>query len=170
MIISLFSKYFGADKSQEIAAELELNPSLSYVVLALSIKSDAISEGLVANIEMILGNQVLCCQDGNMVIVLHQVKPDSTSDDLRKLNNAIARKISKHFGSKVTIGMGRLHSVPEGLQISFQEAKQALMMGKRLFSDGSASYFGDLGVYRLLLSLNIEELKSFFQEAIGCLV
>jgi len=36
-----------------------------------------------------------------------------------------------------------------------------------LFGEGSASFFGDLGIYRLLLSIGVNELKSFYQESVG---
>jgi purine catabolism regulator len=159
-----------SDNSQGIASELELDPSVNYAVLVLCAAGEPKPEGLVNRIGKILGSCAICSQYKDTIVILHSVKPQSTDNELRKLNKEIARKTEKLLGVKVTIGMGRLYSMPEGLQISYQEAEQALTIGKRLFSEGSVSYFGDLRVYRLLLSLKIEELKSFFQEAIGCLV
>ena len=66
--------------------------------------------------------------------------------------------------------MGRFYPGIKGLGLSYQEAEQALVLGKRLFGDGSVSFFGDLGIYRLLLSLNTKELQSYYQQSLGRLV
>ena len=170
MIESLFSGDLSPNAIIERASKLGLDRSLNYVVLALNTNGEPKTGSFTRRIGTLLGEEALCYHRGDTLVVLYQVKPDSTPDDLRKLNKEIARKIEGQIGTKVTMGMGRLYSGPEGLRNSLQEAEQALMMGRRLFSDGSASYFGDLGIYRLLLSLKIEELKSFYQESIGCLV
>src|ERR1039457_4875340 len=64
--------------------------------------------------------------------------------------------------------MGRPYTGPDGIRLSFQEAEQALNMGKRLFGDGSSTSFADLGIYRLLFTLKPgNEMKSFYNEYLG---
>jgi purine catabolism regulator len=66
-----------------------------------------------------------------------------------------------------SLGIGRAYTGPAGLRASFQEAERSLMVRKRLFGEGAASFFGDLGVYRLLLSVGTDELNSFYRDSIG---
>lgn len=71
----------------------------------------------------------------------------------------------------VSCGMGRHYEGIEGLAQQASEAEKAVTMGLRLFGPGKLTFFGDLGVYRLLLSIGIsKELREFYQEVLGKLV
>jgi purine catabolism regulator len=72
----------------------------------------------------------------------------------------------------VSAGLGRYHEGGvEGLPQQSAEAEKAVMMGLRLFGPGQLTYFGDLGVYRLLLTIgNTRELRDFYQEVLGRLM
>ncbi|HEY7348956.1 MAG TPA: helix-turn-helix domain-containing protein [Ktedonobacterales bacterium] len=69
------------------------------------------------------------------------------------------------------IGVGRQALSPEELPRSYQEARQALMIGRRLFSGQPVTYFGELGIYRLLFHLDeAEDVHAFYEEALGPLL
>ena len=72
----------------------------------------------------------------------------------------------------VSAGLGRFYEGGvEGLPKQSAEAEKAVMMGLRLFGPGQLTYFGDLGVYRLLLTIgNNRELREFYQEVLGRLL
>lgn len=72
----------------------------------------------------------------------------------------------------VSAGLGRFYEGGvEGLPKESAEAEKAVMMGLRLFGPGQLTYFGDLGVYRLLLTIgNTRELREFYQEVLGRLL
>jgi PucR family transcriptional regulator, purine catabolism regulatory protein len=54
---------------------------------------------------------------------------------------------------------------------AYDEAEQALMLGRQLFGPRSFTSFSDLGVYRLLLELReSSELQSFYHETLGALI
>ncbi len=53
---------------------------------------------------------------------------------------------------------------------AYDEAEQALLLGRQLFGPGNITAFSDLGVYRLLLELrNSSELQSFYLQTLGAL-
>lgn len=53
---------------------------------------------------------------------------------------------------------------------AYDEAEQALLLGRQLFGSRSFTGFGDLGVYRLLLDLRSSgELRSFYHQTLGAL-
>jgi purine catabolism regulator len=71
----------------------------------------------------------------------------------------------------ISIGVGRAYEGLDGLRRAFREAGQALDIGQRLFGPASLTYFGDLGIYRLLFPLrDTEELAAFYAETLGPLV
>ncbi|MBI2861273.1 MAG: helix-turn-helix domain-containing protein [Chloroflexi bacterium] len=71
-------------------------------------------------------------------------------------------------GVTFSLGIGRYHPDLKGLQRSYHEAQQALQIGQRLFGPGRVTYFGDLGVYRLLAPLKgSPELRDFYQEVLA---
>jgi len=54
---------------------------------------------------------------------------------------------------------------------AYDEAEQALLLGRQLFGSRSFTAFSDLGVYRLLLELRgSSELRSFYHQTLGALV
>jgi PucR family transcriptional regulator, purine catabolism regulatory protein len=71
----------------------------------------------------------------------------------------------------VSSGIGRHYDGIEGLPKQANEAEKAVTMGLRLFGPGQLTYFGDLGVYRLLLSIGTnKELREFYNEMLGRLI
>lgn len=71
----------------------------------------------------------------------------------------------------VSVGVGRQALAPEELPRSYQEARQALMIGRRLFVGQTVTYFGELGIYRLLFHLqDAEEVQAFYVEVLGPLL
>ncbi len=82
------------------------------------------------------------------------------------------RFVDSYPDISVSAGLGRFHEGGvEGLPKQSAEAEKAVMMGLRLFGPGQLTYFGDLGVYRLLLTIgNTRELREFYQEVLGRLL
>lgn len=73
--------------------------------------------------------------------------------------------------SVVSIGVGQVRAGLAGIQRSHQEARQALVMGRRLHGAGGLTRFEDLGVYRLIFAAeHLPELDAFYREALGDLI
>ncbi len=74
-------------------------------------------------------------------------------------------------GLAVSMGVGRVQTGFEGIRRSHQEARQALMMGRRLHGPGHVTPFDDLGVYRLIFAAEgLPELRAFHDESLGSLL
>jgi PucR family transcriptional regulator, purine catabolism regulatory protein len=70
----------------------------------------------------------------------------------------------------VSVGIGRAYAGVAGLNASYHEAAEALLIGQALLGGGCTTYFGDLGIRRLLFPLrNSPELREFYEEFLGAL-
>jgi purine catabolism regulator len=167
MVESLLNGELSTTALNERAGRLGLELSRYYVAIAVQVSGSGYKSPLVARKVAVLFNKALCHSRSDLLIILYPFAAQPTSLDLHRLGEEVSRRLSSGLGAKVTLGVGRAYIGTVGLQISFQEAERALMMGKKLFGEGSASSFGDLGVYRLLLTIGPDELKSFYRDAIG---
>lgn len=95
-----------------------------------------------------------------------------SSIEAKKLTKIFLNRFALHFNDfSVTGGLGRYYQNVEGLPKMATEAEKAVTMGLRLFGPGQLTFFGDLGVYRLLLTLgNAKELREFYNEILGRLI
>jgi DNA-binding PucR family transcriptional regulator len=70
-----------------------------------------------------------------------------------------------------TIGVGRAYSDPLKLHLSYEEARQALTIGAKVWGSGAVTHFEDLGVYRILHHHpDKAELDTFAEEVLGKLI
>lgn len=73
--------------------------------------------------------------------------------------------------SAVSIGVGTFRDGLTGIRRSHAEARQALMLGRRLNGAGHLTLFGELGVYRLLYAAEaLPELKDLYFQTLGDLL
>ncbi len=103
------------------------------------------------------------------------IRPIAGGADPRELATALydelTRRLPEGSGVAVSMGAGRVRGGPAGIRHSYQEAKQALAMGRKLHGPGRLTLFDDLGVYRLLFAAQaLPELRSFHDETLGVLV
>ena len=61
----------------------------------------------------------------------------------------------------VNSGVGRARQGLKDLRESFKEAEKALALSDQLWAEPRVTYFGDLSLYELLLSVNPEQLRAF---------
>jgi purine catabolism regulator len=168
MFESLISGGLSSSAEAERAAKLGLNLQRRYVVMVVQSANPGKAEINVKQAKVALGEKARCFRSGNSLVILFEMANHSI-EDMRRLKKETTQKLSGQFGGGISLGMGRSCIAADGLKTSFHEAEQALMIGKRLFGEGSASFFGDLGIYRLLLAVGVNELKSFYQESMGYL-
>lgn len=88
-----------------------------------------------------------------------------------RVEELLARLRAWRADETIYVGVGRLASGIEELASRYQEARQALMIGRRLFAAQPVTYFGELGIYRLLFHLHgSEDAHAFYDEALGALI
>jgi purine catabolism regulator len=90
---------------------------------------------------------------------------------VRSEADALRREAIAGFpNTAVSVGIGRPYAGVAGLNTSYHEAAEALLIGQALLGGGCATYFGDLGIRRLLFPLrDSPELREFYEEFLGAL-
>lgn len=88
---------------------------------------------------------------------------------LEKITEKLLLQVEKKLPDiSISFGVGRFHPGLSGIKRGFNEATEALKLGRKLESDKKIHFFEELGVYKLLLQVeDPSELKSFFQEELG---
>ncbi|MGH2615067.1 MAG: helix-turn-helix domain-containing protein [Thermomicrobiales bacterium] len=85
-------------------------------------------------------------------------------DDLRSL-------IRVGADGAVSLGVGTIRDGLAGIRRSHAEARQALMLGRRMQGPGHLTLFGDLGVYRLIFAAEqLPELTDLYAQTLGALI
>lgn len=108
--------------------------------------------------------------DDQLVLLLEQ--SDLCRQDLCSMAKQFQQKLHVRavFLPTLSIGIGQLHDAPADLCRSFQEAKQAVSLGRyRHPTEGITSY-ADLGILKLLSHVRTEELDDFCQETLAPLI
>jgi PucR family transcriptional regulator, purine catabolism regulatory protein len=105
-------------------------------------------------------------------IVWPIAEPGVLPDIIRTTQHELTMVLQAHRSSEVvSIGVGRLSTGVQGIRHSHQEARQALMLGRRLHGPGHVTSFDDLGIYRLIFAAEqLPELRTFQDEALGNLL
>ncbi|HEX6737105.1 MAG TPA: helix-turn-helix domain-containing protein [Vicinamibacteria bacterium] len=107
---------------------------------------------------------------GDRVLALVPLGPDHPLDGAppapaRAWHRALEAKLGP-----ISVGLGGPGAGAAGLGRALTEAAQALAMGERLFGPGRLTAFGDLSLFRLLLSGDVAELRRFHEAALGALL
>jgi DNA-binding PucR family transcriptional regulator len=91
---------------------------------------------------------------------------------VREVQTDLANALAMNGSAEViSLGVGRIRSGLEGIRQSHQDARQALMIGRRLHGPGNVTLFERLGVYRLIYAAeHLPELDTFQAEALGPLI
>ncbi len=152
----------------ERAGRIGLDLSRDYMVMTALVTGSPHGADTIVKRTTSLLKDSWCCWRGDTLVILHPARPELAASGLRILSKDAVGKLSTNLEGRVSLGLGRYHPGPGGISLSYQEAEQALTLGTRLFGPGSATYFGDLGVYRLLFFLKPGgELKNFYEEYLG---
>ena len=101
------------------------------------------------------------------LLVICPANHATSADDVNGLAHRIAN-VPTHDKRSISIGIGRIRQNIEGIRISYREANQALVIGRRIFGHRHVSDFADLGVYRLLYALaEGSELQTYCEETLS---
>jgi purine catabolism regulator len=85
-------------------------------------------------------------------------------DDLRALQRA-------SIDGAVSLGVGTIRDGLAGIRRSHAEARQALLLGRRMQGPGHLTLFGELGVYRLIFAAeSLPELSDLYGQTLGALL
>jgi len=101
-----------------------------------------------------------------------QPESDIEQAILTRLERVLARTQQGNDGlPPYSGGIGYLARSVAGIPQSYQQAQQALEIGRRLFGNGKLHSFAQLGIFRLLFHLHgHQELVAFYEETLGPLL
>jgi purine catabolism regulator len=89
---------------------------------------------------------------------------ETLRDDLRAMLRAGSDEV-------VSLGVGTIRDGLAGIRRSHVEARQALLLGRRLHGPGEVTLFGGLGVYRLIFAAEqLPELSDLYAQTLGALL
>ncbi len=111
----------------------------------------------------------LVASRGNFVAAVVPLVSTSSEKAAREMAEAMRRRAQAALeGYTVSVGIGRPTASPGAIAVAYREAEGALAIGMRLHGPSSTTYFGDLGILRLLAQIgNLSEMESFRREMLG---
>lgn len=138
-----------------------------------------LKEKILSLVKKIVGqyeNEPIVAQRSDSFVVLLDVK---NKDDRRTLNQ-YTREIGERIGQEikscfddlsVSIGIGRPYGQIVELNKSYQEARQALKIGRAVWGKGKVYHFNELGIYRLLITHQCtDDLQKFLEDYLQPLI
>lgn len=89
---------------------------------------------------------------------------EALRDDLRSLHRSGGEGV-------VSLGVGTIRDGLAGIRRSHAEARQALLLGRRMQGPGHLTLFGELGVFRLIFAAeSLPELRDLYEQMLGELI
>ena len=103
------------------------------------------------------------------------VIPVTQSQDERRLietlRDELAGALPSESGSALSLGVGTVREGIAGIRRSHAEARQSLLLGRRLHGPGHLTHFSNLGVYRLIYAAeHLPETRDLYEQALGSLL
>lgn len=110
--------------------------------------------------------------DDDLLTVFYPLEQEMTPAALKRLAERLCRDLAdaaRHH--RLYAGISRQHSGVASFRTGFEEARRALELGRAIAPDRTITYFGDLGIYRVLFAMRgAHELLEFYEDMLGRLV
>lgn len=118
-----------------------------------------------------VANLVAPDEETGEILILCGLGPGKPARRGRRLATSLHERLIAHLPTvSLRIGVGRSGDGAAGLIQSINEAAQALQLSKRIRGANLVSYYGDMGLFRLLLPLQGSDvLRKFYEETLGAL-
>lgn len=129
-------------------------------------------EAAIARIGVTRGDRVLWRIRNNAA---EFVLPADAVRDERRVAEALRDElvtVARVSGeAAISLGVGTYRDGMAGIRRSHAEARQALLLGRRLQGPGALTMFGELGVYRLIYAAeSLPELSDLYRQTLGALL
>ena len=102
--------------------------------------------------------------DEKNIILVKEVKPSETYDDMYKTAKVIVDMLNTEAMSSVNVAYGTIVNEIKEVSRSYKEAKLALDVGKIFYSDRRIIAYSNLGIGRLIYQLPLPLCKMFIKE------
>ena len=103
--------------------------------------------------------------DEKNIILVKEVKPGETYDDLEKTATSIVDMLNTESLTRVSVAFGTIVNEIKDVSRSYKEAKMALDVGKIFYSSKNVVAYSKLGIGRLIYQLPITLCEMFLSEA-----
>ena len=102
--------------------------------------------------------------DEKNIILVKEVKPSETYEDMRKTAKVIVDMLNTEAMSSVNVAYGTIVNEIKEVSRSYKEAKLALDVGKIFYSDRKIIAYSNLGIGRLIYQSPLPLCKMFIKE------
>jgi purine catabolism regulator len=87
------------------------------------------------------------------------------------LRDELLSLLCRNGQTPISVGVGTMRDGIGGIRRSHAEARQALLLGRRMHGPGHLTLFGDLGVFRLIFAAEgLPELTDLYAQSLGALL
>ena len=102
--------------------------------------------------------------DEKNIILVKEVKPGETYDDLEKTATSIVDMLNTESLTRVSVAFGTIVNEIKDVSRSYKEAKMALDVGKSFYSSKNVVAYSKLGIGRLIYQLPLPLCRMFIKE------
>ena len=139
------------------AKKLHIETSVKRVVYIIETKYEKDTNALETVRSIFAGKtkDFITAVDEKNIILVKEVKPGETYEDLEKTANTILDMLNTEAMTKVHVAFGTVVGEIKEVSRSYKEAKMALDVGKIFYSDKNVVAYNRLGIGRLIYQLPI---------------
>ena len=148
------------------AKKLHIEVSAKRVVYVIETKNEKDINALETVRSLFTGRvkDFITAVDEKNIIVVREVKPGETQDDLEKTAQVMVDMLNTEAMSQVHVAYGTVVNELKEVSRSYKEAKMALDVGKIFFSNKNVVAYYKLGIGRLIYQLPIPLCRMFIKE------
>ena len=148
------------------AKKLHIESNVKRVVFIIETKHEKVINALetVRSLFATRTKDFITAVDEKNIILVKEVKPGETYDDLSKTANMILDMLNTEAMTKVNVAYGTIVSEIKDVSRSYKEAKMALDVGKIFYSTKNVIAYNNLGIGRLIYQLPLPLCRMFIKE------
>ena len=148
------------------AKKLHIDTEVKRVVYIIETKNEKDVNALETVRSLFTGRvkDFITAVDEKNIIVVREVKPGETQDDLEKTAQVMVDMLNTEAMSQVHVAYGTVVNELKEVSRSYKEAKMALDVGKIFFSNKNVVAYAKLGIGRLIYQLPIPLCRMFIKE------
>ncbi len=148
------------------AKKLHIEVSAKRVVYVIETKNEKDINALETVRSLFTGRvkDFITAVDEKNIIVVREVKPGETQDDLEKTAQVMVDMLNTEAMGQVHVAYGTVVNELKEVSRSYKEAKMALDVGKIFFSNKNVVAYSKLGIGRLIYQLPIPLCRMFIKE------
>ena len=148
------------------AKKLHIETNVKRVVFLIETKNEKDTNALetMRSLFSTKTKDFITAVDEKNIILVREVKPGETYEDLEKTANTILDMLNTEAMSKVRIAFGTIVGEIKDVSRSYKEAKMALDVGKIFYSSKNVVAYSNLGIGRLIYQLPLPLCRMFIKE------